>query len=641
MDHSYAFLGATVASAALKSTLVLAAAAIGSLLMRRRSAAARHLLWLAAAVAVIAIPLISVAIPALRIPAPQVIEKGAAIFRVTSKAVADGVAGGSLPQGAARHSTPVSRVNWTAWMIGIWSVGTVLGLLHMLAAYAALWRVRKNSAPVADHEGISIRESGEGMMPMTAGILKPAVFLPRDASDWPEERRRAVLLHEIAHVRRGDAAAQVIARLALAVYWWNPLEWFAWREFIQERERAADDFVLASGVNAADYAAHLLEIARAITGEMKLSGAVAMARRSQLEGRLMAILDSNRSRRAASRLAVWITAACAVAVIIPLAAVRAQDDAQSSVVFRTSVQAAVAQRDTAALENLAGEAAKQGKLDVSRQILETTLKIIGEAAGTTSPEYGHALLKLADLTDRQSGLKDAAPLYSQAADLLSGKPESAAPLVKLGIAAILNKDLEGAYSDFDRAQAADPSKTGVAMQWKANVRARQGMVEEADGLYKTAIAAQKPGSLEEAMALDVYAQFLKSQGRNDEAKAAREQASSVYASNRIAASMVPRQWNGADAIKMSPGVTPPKVISKVEPEYSQEARAAQLWGTSILSVVIGTDGMAHDIQVVQTLGMGLDAKAVQAVSQWQFQPAEKDGQPVPVIATIEVNFRLL
>jgi TonB family protein len=68
---------------------------------------------------------------------------------------------------------------------------------------------------------------------------------------------------------------------------------------------------------------------------------------------------------------------------------------------------------------------------------------------------------------------------------------------------------------------------------------------------------------------------------------------------------------------------------------------ARLAGTVVLSIVIGTDGLAHDIQVGRGLGLGLDEKAAEAVGKWTFQPGAKDGQPVPVAATIEVNFRLL
>ncbi len=86
---------------------------------------------------------------------------------------------------------------------------------------------------------------------------------------------------------------------------------------------------------------------------------------------------------------------------------------------------------------------------------------------------------------------------------------------------------------------------------------------------------------------------------------------------------------------------PPKLVNKVEPEYSEEARIAKYQGTVVLQVVIGPDGAAHNIQVKRSLGLGLDQKAAEAVMQWQFSPGMKDGSPVPVAATIEVNFRLL
>jgi TonB family protein len=87
--------------------------------------------------------------------------------------------------------------------------------------------------------------------------------------------------------------------------------------------------------------------------------------------------------------------------------------------------------------------------------------------------------------------------------------------------------------------------------------------------------------------------------------------------------------------------TAPRIISKVEAEYSDEGRLARLEGTSILRVTVGVDGRARDPHVVQYLGLGLDEKAVEAVNKWKFAPGTKDGQPVPVQAQIEVNFRLL
>jgi len=88
------------------------------------------------------------------------------------------------------------------------------------------------------------------------------------------------------------------------------------------------------------------------------------------------------------------------------------------------------------------------------------------------------------------------------------------------------------------------------------------------------------------------------------------------------------------------GVSSPKVIHKVEPSYTDEARDAKINGTVTLSVEISRDGVADVIDVTKSLDRGLDQNAVEAVRQWRFKPAEKDGKPVRVAATIEVNFRL-
>jgi TonB family protein len=86
--------------------------------------------------------------------------------------------------------------------------------------------------------------------------------------------------------------------------------------------------------------------------------------------------------------------------------------------------------------------------------------------------------------------------------------------------------------------------------------------------------------------------------------------------------------------------TMPKLIRKTEPEYTEEARQAKFQGTVTLSAVINAEGVAQDLRVVHTLGMGLDEKAIEAVKQWKFEPGTRDGKPVATMSTIEVNFRL-
>jgi TonB family protein len=94
-------------------------------------------------------------------------------------------------------------------------------------------------------------------------------------------------------------------------------------------------------------------------------------------------------------------------------------------------------------------------------------------------------------------------------------------------------------------------------------------------------------------------------------------------------------------VRIGNGVSPPRLIQKVEPFYSEEARRAALEGTVVLGMIVGADGKPRDFNVTRSLGLGLDAKAIEAVSAWHFQPSMREGNAVAVKATVEVNFRLL
>jgi hypothetical protein len=165
---------------------------------------------------------------------------------------------------------------------------------------------------------VRLLQSADVAMPIACGILRPGVLLPVAAGTWTMERRRAVLLHELAHVSRRDCLTQTIASLACAVHWFNPLAWWAARQLRVERELACDDRVLASGTGAREYAGHLLEIAYAGSGRCTPALAVGMARPGQLEGRMLAALDDSRRRARPSRRFRLATAACAVVMIGPV-----------------------------------------------------------------------------------------------------------------------------------------------------------------------------------------------------------------------------------------------------------------------------------------------------------------------------------
>src|SRR5262249_30126207 len=139
---------------------------------------------------------------------------------------------------------------------------------------------------------VRLRQSHEVGAPIVYGWRRSTILLPADAGAWDAERRRVVLLHELAHIVRRDPLTQSIAWLACAGYWFHPFVWKAAARLRAESERACDDRVLSSGVAPANYASHLLSLARRARA-LRLAGAVsvAMARRSTLEGRLLSLLD--------------------------------------------------------------------------------------------------------------------------------------------------------------------------------------------------------------------------------------------------------------------------------------------------------------------------------------------------------------
>ena len=346
-------------SLALKSTALLGAAYFAAWMLRHRSAAARHLVWTTAFAALLALPLLSVSLPSLRIPGASAIlpDVSNLVFRATVTATAAEAAPPVQPQTpAARIARPVShsQANWPLWLMLCWLTGSLMVLGQMLFAYLGMARQRASAPSFLDlhaqgeiPQGVLALEGARGSMPMTFGVLKPVIFMPADAAEWSGERRRLVLQHELAHIERGDSATHLMARCALSLLWWHPLAWKAWREFLKEREGAADDLVLSAGARASDYASLLLDIARSMQSQQAVAWAgVAMARRSQLEGRLLAILDARVSRKSTRRASALAATAAAVALCAPIAALRAQAPAaQLPPDAEATIRAAYAQKN--------------------------------------------------------------------------------------------------------------------------------------------------------------------------------------------------------------------------------------------------------------------------------------------------------
>jgi TonB family protein len=684
-----------LASAALKSTLVLGAAWLITYLLRNRSAAARHTVWTASAAALIALPLLSVALPAVRVRLANAVLPAdpGIVFHTTASTPNDphgAIAPGQSPaKRTAASPAPARRIDGKDALMLLWMAGIAAGLLQMLAATALLWRTRRSARISPDQDEadtlayrlgiehpVQVLETASGM-PMTFGVLRPTVLLPEEARAWSGERRRVVLLHELGHVLRGDAVTHLLARTALALHWWNPLAWTMWREFLKERERATDDLVLGAGTVASDYATHLLEIARTMQARPASAAAgVAMARRSQLEGRLLAILDQHTTRGQQGLAATLAAAVLAVAIMAPLAAVRAQSQAEQNAppAVEATILAANAQKNHEILDQAALAYEQLRKFAEAQKLREASLALTEQVSGQQGKDYATALVNLGNLARKRGAWPESRAYYNKALEL-GDRPEVFSALLNLGRDAFRPKmatsadqrlaapgtdagvnlrtvigDLLGtvtadpakAYDYLRRARnvAANGNDMGTAMTWMAVVKQSEpdGALE-AESLYRSAMSAEDPNSAEQALTLEFYSRFLKSQDRAAEAEPLETRAKGIR-QDRIRG-MGPREVASSSVLRVGPGIKPPTLVSKLEPQYSEEARSAKYQGTVLLKVVIDVDGKAKDMEVVNGLGLGLDEQAVLAIRQWKFNPGMKDGLPVPVMAQIEVNFKLM
>lgn len=153
------------------------------------------------------------------------------------------------------------------------------------------------------------------------------MLLPAGCETWDDDRVRIVLGHELAHIRRADWAVQMAADVVRAVFWYNPIFWFACARLRRESEAACDNAVLEAGVPAADYASHLLEIARTCRRPSPMATLVPMARPSTLEWRIAAMLNHTLIRTRPTRRALTVVCAVIVGITLTTASFRAKEQA--------------------------------------------------------------------------------------------------------------------------------------------------------------------------------------------------------------------------------------------------------------------------------------------------------------------------
>lgn len=309
------------AELALRATLLIFIAWAAAAMLRKAgaSAAARHTIWLLGIAALLALPLFWWLAPPLELPVLRPEAPVAAMAALPPPAV------------AAPEMTSGSP-GWANALLAAYLLGAALTLLRFaLCRYmvSGLWREAEPARDPAWRDLLSsvsrelrlsrpleLRIARGPAMPMTWGTLAPKVLLPAEARAWPPDRRRLVLLHELAHVARRDSLSRSAASLACALYWFHPGAWFAARRMRMEQEYAADDRVLNAGASARTYAASLLDLARRVGERSRPDHAAAMAGMCQLEHRLVSITAPVHRERPGP---AFLSASAAIATLVTLA----------------------------------------------------------------------------------------------------------------------------------------------------------------------------------------------------------------------------------------------------------------------------------------------------------------------------------
>jgi TonB family protein len=338
---------------AARVTVPLLLGILACRLLRRRSAASRHgVLSVSLLAALVVLPLTAIA-PSWELPFSYRRTPAAPVHADADQGpraeimIADATAGSStLPSepGPAARTDADAPIALPAIFLAVWAAGVAVGLSRMAAGVVQLRRVIARARPAAGdcwtalamelsvRFGIGRRvdvlvTDTRGVL-ATWGFIRPQVLLPADAVDWTNERRRLVLAHELAHIRRADWLVQIVADAFRTLLWFNPVLWIAADRLRRESEQACDDEVLRMGVEPGTYASHLLDLARHRRATTSVWAAtLSMARSSTLEWRIAAMLNVHLNRTIPSRVQIAAAFAALAIVAVPASTLRlsAQD----------------------------------------------------------------------------------------------------------------------------------------------------------------------------------------------------------------------------------------------------------------------------------------------------------------------------
>lgn len=630
-----------------KATLLLALAAAAAVALGKASADVRHLVWRGVFAALLLLPLTVQLAPRWT---PVEAEPAAPVRTVITV-----IAGDPAP---APRRLPLE------W---VWAAGAGLLLLREAARHLrARWVVARSVEFGGDTR---VRLSEQVAVPAVFGLFRPVILLPGEARQWSEERLRVVLAHERMHILRGDPAWFALARVAAALWWPHPLVWFALIRLIREAEQACDDGVLAGGTPAADYATHLVAMVRTIsTGEVRYQGGLPMIRVSELERRLRAMLNPRLNRRPAARGTLAAVLLAAVFVLAPLSSLRAPaqasgeamirgvvEDAEGRPVARARVDVRRMGPPPAVREVVLTDEAGNFRLD---SVPEGTYQVTVSREGLSTVQFASMRVRGAEASRLRIQMQPSGdPVPIARAERLAEAPAKLSPPPapkRINVGGGVQR--ARIVSQTPPAYPAECKVAGIEGTVVLRIVIdREGAVKSVERVNKLVDERLADAAIEAVKQWKYQPTLLNGEPVEviTEVDVNFTLAEKVAAAAPAPAEVLGRLGSGiltpsasatgpsAGVFRIGGDVSAPMPIFKVEPEYSEEARAAGFQGTVLLAVVINEEGTPTSIKVVRSLGMGLDEKAIEAMGKWKFRPGMKAGKPVSVHANVEMAFRLM
>lgn len=319
----------------LKAGLLALIAAVAVRALPERASAARHAVWLSVLAGMLVLPGLSGVVPSLPVALPFVAETTASPPKLGGEGRPSSAVAGRDAVAASLGAPEATGLAWEAAPIALYLTGVLLMLVRL--AYGAIRRRRVLAAadPVASklldgvcgdllgrgprRPAVDVLTSPAVRVPMCVGVLRPRILLPTGWEEWEASKTRAVVAHEVAHLRRRDSFTALLAELNRCLYWFHPVAWRLPMRLVDEAEAACDDFAVARTGDEVRYARYLAEIAEGIAdGRGRLvPGALPMAGASGLSARVDAILAARPpASPGLDRLLRRIVAAAACAVIL-------------------------------------------------------------------------------------------------------------------------------------------------------------------------------------------------------------------------------------------------------------------------------------------------------------------------------------